>query len=113
MDKELWNNTMNDLRKGSERSIDRVVWVFNAAWQRGTADRELMLEEFAKIIWNPSLQTFEHCAQLSATGYEQDLEPRNTSCSEAEVYQLDYECGGQDIQLDLLARTAQRCEGRS
>ena len=47
-DKELWNNTMNDLRKGSERSIDRVVWVFNAAWQRGTADRELMLKELRR-----------------------------------------------------------------
>ena len=47
-DQELWNNTMIDLRTDSARSIDRVVWVFNAAWQRGTADRELMLEELRK-----------------------------------------------------------------
>ena len=54
-DKELWNNTMNDLRTGSAHSktgsahsIDTVVWVFNAAWQRGTADRELMLKELRR-----------------------------------------------------------------
>ena len=57
MDTELWNNTMNDLRAGSTSPIDRVVWVFNAAWQRGTADRELMLEELRRSF---GIHLFKH-----------------------------------------------------
>ncbi|CAE7463930.1 unnamed protein product [Symbiodinium sp. CCMP2592] len=44
-DTELWNETMQDLRDRSAGRIDSIVWVMNAAWQRGTATREMMLKQ--------------------------------------------------------------------
>lgn len=44
-DAELWNKTMENLMEKGDRHIDTIVWVINAAWQRGTAARELMLKE--------------------------------------------------------------------
>ncbi|CAE7784025.1 unnamed protein product, partial [Symbiodinium sp. CCMP2456] len=46
-DKELWNNTMAKLRATRQR-VDRIVWVLNAAWQRGASMRQLMIKELRR-----------------------------------------------------------------
>ena len=43
-DEELWKGTMTYLSHHAIR-IDSIVWVINAAWQRGTSQREMMFSE--------------------------------------------------------------------
>ena len=48
-DEEMWNQTIDEiLRKSQDQRIDRIVWVLNAAWQRGVAMREMMLKELRR-----------------------------------------------------------------
>ena len=48
-DEKMWNKTINEiLSKSQEQEIDRIVWVVNAAWQRGVAMREMMLKELRR-----------------------------------------------------------------
>lgn len=56
-DAELWNSTMRNLLSQSESRIDNIVWVMNAAWQRGTADRDLMLRELRRSF---GIQLYPH-----------------------------------------------------
>ncbi|CAE7422975.1 unnamed protein product [Symbiodinium sp. CCMP2592] len=49
-DSELWNQTVYQLRNRGSRSINAIVWVLNAAWQRGTAGRKLMLRELRRTF---------------------------------------------------------------
>ena len=48
VDNELWDKTMKNLLNEGKRTVDTIVWVINAAWQRGTADRNLMLKELRR-----------------------------------------------------------------
>ena len=56
-DAELWNSTMRNLLSQSQSRIDNIVWVMNAAWQRGTADRNMMLRELRKSF---GIQLYPH-----------------------------------------------------
>ena len=57
-DKELWNETMElILKRDSGQKIDRIVWVINAASQRGTAARELMFRELRRSF---GVHLFQH-----------------------------------------------------
>ena len=48
-DEKMWNKTIDAiLRKSKEQEIDGIVWVVNAAWQRGVAMREMMLKELRR-----------------------------------------------------------------
>ena len=56
-DAELWNRTMRNLLNQSGSRIDNIVWVMNAAWQRGTADRDMMLRELRRSF---GIQLYPH-----------------------------------------------------
>ncbi|CAE7481229.1 unnamed protein product [Symbiodinium necroappetens] len=56
-DAELWNNTMQNLLDQGEAEIDKVVWVMNAAWQRGTASRDKMLQELRRSF---GIELYQH-----------------------------------------------------
>ncbi|CAE7822674.1 unnamed protein product, partial [Symbiodinium sp. CCMP2456] len=48
-DAKMWSQTVDDiLEKNKNQKIDRIVWVLNAAWQRGVAMRELMIKELRR-----------------------------------------------------------------
>ena len=48
-DSAMWNETMSYLvNRSGHDSIDRIVWVINAAWQRATAARKMILHELRK-----------------------------------------------------------------
>ncbi|CAE7665610.1 unnamed protein product, partial [Symbiodinium sp. CCMP2456] len=47
-DDDLWKRTMHDVLEAGHGHVDTIVWVMNAAWQRGTADREFMLTELRR-----------------------------------------------------------------
>ena len=78
MDAELWNQTMENLMAKGDGHIDTIVWVINAAWQRGTAARELMLTELRKSF---GIHLYKHLTLLlnflphtaNSSLYEADL----------------------------------------
>ncbi|CAE7473900.1 unnamed protein product [Symbiodinium sp. CCMP2592] len=48
-DSAMWDETMSYLiSRSGHSSVDRIVWVINAAWQRATAGRKLVLHELRK-----------------------------------------------------------------
>ena len=78
-DKELWNHTMQNLLDQGDRRIDSIVWVMNAAWQRGTASRDMMLKELRRsfgIHLYPHLSIVLHFLPHSAnkTQYAEQLQ---------------------------------------
>lgn len=59
-DTSMWNDTMNflvNMSTSSPGSVDRIVWVINAAWQRATAARTMILRELRRSF---GLHLYKH-----------------------------------------------------
>ena len=52
-----WTRTLSDLEHKGHKRIDRLVWVINAAWQRGVAEREKIWRDLRSSF---GLQMYRH-----------------------------------------------------
>eukprot|EP00435_Cladocopium_sp_Y103_P001853 s1172_g1.t1 len=83
-DTSMWNDTMNflvNMSKSGPDTVDRIVWVINAAWQRATAARTMIFRELRRSF---GLHLFKHLDLVfnflahgpNKTAYDKDvLEP--------------------------------------